>query len=183
MNPVYPSICTAGCNACVFEHACACASVHASVGRTVHVGARMCMHRRILPSLSPKSITTTLLPSLYPIHSFADVQHNDLNVYDPDAGAWTDLSAAISGTPPSPRDDHGFTSAGGKLYVHGGYGTRGERGAERAEGLGGVGAEAGRRDVSPRDWRRGGQVSRLARGRREGRRADEGAPSVRPSAG
>jgi hypothetical protein len=46
---------------------------------------------------------------------------NDLHVYDPAAGAWTDLSAALSGTPPSPREGHGFTSAGGKLYVHGGF--------------------------------------------------------------
>jgi hypothetical protein len=35
--------------------------------------------------------------------------------------AWTDLSAAASGTQaPSARWGHGFTSAGGKLYVHGG---------------------------------------------------------------
>jgi hypothetical protein len=68
-------------------------------------------------------------------------------VYDPAARAWTDLSAALSGTPPSPRTYHGFTSAGGKLYMHGGYGDSGERGAGRAEGVGIAGAEAGRRDV------------------------------------
>ena len=69
-------------------------------------------------------------------------------MYDPAAGAWTDLSAALSGTPPSSRGYHGFTSAGGKLYVHGGYGgDSGEGGAGRAEGVGMVGAEAGRRDV------------------------------------
>ena len=34
--------------------------------------------------------------------------------------AWTDLSAAASGTPPSVRMGHGFTPAGGKLFVHGG---------------------------------------------------------------
>ena len=34
--------------------------------------------------------------------------------------AWTNLSATASGAPPSPRDSHGFASAGGKLYVHGG---------------------------------------------------------------
>ena len=32
----------------------------------------------------------------------------------------TDLSDAASGIPPSARDSHGFTSAGGKLCVHGG---------------------------------------------------------------
>ena len=36
--------------------------------------------------------------------------------------AWTDLSAVASGTPPSARNGHGITSAGGKLYVHGGRG-------------------------------------------------------------
>ncbi len=45
---------------------------------------------------------------------------NDLHAYDPAAGGWTDLSTALSGTPPSPRDGHGLASAGGKLYVHGG---------------------------------------------------------------
>ena len=41
---------------------------------------------------------------------------------------WTDLSAAASGTPPSARYGHGFTSAGGKLYVHGGLSDNGEGG-------------------------------------------------------
>ena len=50
----------------------------------------------------------------------------DLHVYDPAAMAWTDLSATASGTPPSARMYHGFTSAGGKLYVHGGYDGSGE---------------------------------------------------------
>ena len=50
----------------------------------------------------------------------------DLLVYDPAAMAWTDLSASASGTPPSSRQSHGFTSAGGKLYVHGGLGDSGE---------------------------------------------------------
>ena len=35
--------------------------------------------------------------------------------------AWTDLSAAASGTPPEHRYYHGFTSASGRLYVHGGF--------------------------------------------------------------
>jgi hypothetical protein len=45
---------------------------------------------------------------------------NDLHMYDPIAKSWTDLSVPLSGTPASLRDSHGFTSAGGKLYVHGG---------------------------------------------------------------
>jgi hypothetical protein len=48
------------------------------------------------------------------------VTFQDLHVYESSARAWTDLSAAASGTPPSARYSHGFTSAGGKLYVHGG---------------------------------------------------------------
>ena len=45
----------------------------------------------------------------------------DLYVYDSVAMAWTDLSAAAAGTPPSARYGHGFTSAAGLLYVHGGF--------------------------------------------------------------
>ena len=44
----------------------------------------------------------------------------DLHAFDLGTGAWADLSAAASVTPPSPRAFHGFASAGGKLYVHGG---------------------------------------------------------------
>jgi hypothetical protein len=102
-------------------------------------------------------------------------------VYDPAAGAWTDLSAALSGTPPSLRTNNGFTSAGGKLYVHGGYGDGGEGGAGRVEGVGMVGGEAGRRNVLPRDRRRDGLAGMGQRGRRDGGRADEGAPCVRAS--
>ena len=36
------------------------------------------------------------------------------------AEAWTDLSTALGGTKANTRGEHGFTSAGGKLYVHGG---------------------------------------------------------------
>jgi N-acetylneuraminic acid mutarotase len=45
---------------------------------------------------------------------------NDLHAYDPAAEIWTDLSVPISGTKPTARFGHGFTSAGGKLYVFGG---------------------------------------------------------------
>ena len=44
----------------------------------------------------------------------------DLHVFDPVNEVWTSLSAAASGIPPTARAFHGFTSAGGKLYVHGG---------------------------------------------------------------
>ena len=55
---------------------------------------------------------------------FADLL-GDLLVYDPVAMAWTDLSAAASGTAPSPRCFHGFTAAQGRLYVHGGWDANG----------------------------------------------------------
>ena len=55
---------------------------------------------------------------------------NDLHEYDPATWAWEDLSAATSGAPPSVGGWHGFASAGGKLYVHGGacLGVMGARG-------------------------------------------------------
>ncbi len=56
---------------------------------------------------------------------------NNLHVYDPATAAWTDISTAINGTSPSPRYLHGFTSAGGKLYVHGGADAKGEGGLGR----------------------------------------------------
>jgi hypothetical protein len=102
-------------------------------------------------------------------------------VYHPADGAWTDLSAPLSGSPPSPRSGHGFTSASeGKLYVHGGEGNSGEIEAGRADVVGMVGAEAGRRDVLPRDRRRGGQAGMEQLGWRDGRRAEEGAPTHPP---
>ena len=50
----------------------------------------------------------------------------DLLVYDPASIAWTDLSAGASGTLPPPRFCHGFTAAGARLYVHGGFGEIGD---------------------------------------------------------
>jgi hypothetical protein len=47
---------------------------------------------------------------------------NDLYSFDPAFIAWNLLSAATVGTRPSAREGHGFTSSGGKLYLHGGYG-------------------------------------------------------------
>jgi N-acetylneuraminic acid mutarotase len=50
------------------------------------------------------------------------VLSNDFHVYNPATMTWFDLSSHALGTPPTARFQHGFTSAGGKLYVHGGYG-------------------------------------------------------------
>jgi hypothetical protein len=46
---------------------------------------------------------------------------SDLFSFDPATMAWTLLSAADDARRPSARDNHGFTSAGGLLYVHGGW--------------------------------------------------------------
>ena len=75
---------------------------------------------------SPNSVTRLLSTSPPLPFLSAGTLLQDLLVYDPAAMAWTDLSAAASGTPPSAREGHGFTSAGGKLYVHGGFGGSGE---------------------------------------------------------
>ncbi len=63
----------------------------------------------------------------------AGVQKNDLHVYNPASMTWFNLSGHAIGTPPSARFAHGFTSAGDKLYVHGGYDGSGES-AVREEG-------------------------------------------------
>ncbi len=47
---------------------------------------------------------------------------DDLYSFDPGSRIWT-LLAATSGQRPTPRFFHGFTSAGGALYVHGGRST------------------------------------------------------------
>ncbi len=53
-------------------------------------------------------------------------RNNDFHVYNPATMTWFDLSGHALGTPPTARSGHGFTSAGGKLYVHGGYDGSGE---------------------------------------------------------
>ena len=47
-------------------------------------------------------------------------------MFDPATMAWTDLTSNLSGSLPSPRAYHGFTAAGGRLYVHGGDGEYGD---------------------------------------------------------
>jgi hypothetical protein len=50
---------------------------------------------------------------------------DDLHAFDPATMNWTLLSAALDVPRPFARYGHGFTSAGGKLYVHGGFGYQG----------------------------------------------------------
>jgi hypothetical protein len=51
---------------------------------------------------------------------------DDLFAFDLAESTWIDLSIPHGGVPPEPRNSHGFAEAGGKLYVHGGLGTKGE---------------------------------------------------------
>ncbi len=63
---------------------------------------------------SPLALSHLLLLSLSP-------GPVDLHSFDPVNMSWTQLSST-NGDPPSWRMFHGFTSLGGKLYVHGGWG-------------------------------------------------------------
>ncbi len=69
-----------------------------------------------------------LLSSASPLHPLTPFptpsagRLDDLHAFDPATMNWTLLSAALDAPRPSARERHGFTSAGGKLYVHGGYG-------------------------------------------------------------
>jgi hypothetical protein len=152
---------------------CAACSVQTIIGyfsRPDGAGWRMLRQPAMRASAGAQpALRVTDAPPSRPRPSCADRLLIDLHMYDPAAGAWTDLSAALSGTPPSPRIGHGFTSAGGKLYVLGGC-DGGEGGAGRAEGVGMVGAEARRRDVLPRDRRRGEHWAGWQARRRAGRR-------------
>jgi hypothetical protein len=50
---------------------------------------------------------------------------NDHFSFDPVTTAWTLLSVAEDSARPSARGGHGFTSAGGKLFVHAGWDSSG----------------------------------------------------------
>ncbi len=52
---------------------------------------------------------------------------SDLYAFDPGTKVWTLVSVATDSAPaPTARLHHGFTSEGGKLYVHGGMGKSGK---------------------------------------------------------
>ncbi len=73
---------------------------------------------------------------------------DDLHSFDPATMTWTLLFAADdTGGRPSARTRHGFTSAGGRIYVHGGtyvtdYGYPGEPRAREVGVWGEAGANA-----------------------------------------
>jgi hypothetical protein len=72
------------------------------------------LFRCFLSPFIPLSALTTL-PPLPSAGNF-----DDLHSFDPATMIWTLLSAADDASRPSARRSHGFTSAGGLLYVHGG---------------------------------------------------------------
>ena len=49
-----------------------------------------------------------------------NVKFNDLLQFDPATMTWVDLTSSIRGTPPAPRDCHGFAALDGKVYIYGG---------------------------------------------------------------
>ena len=65
---------------------------------------------------------TLLVSFLAACPSLAD---QNLYSYDPYTKTWTLLSVANSDERPSMRSNHGFTSVGGILFVHGGSGAAG----------------------------------------------------------
>ncbi len=71
------------------------------------------MHLPLRPSTHSSPST-----ALRPPPSAGDL--GDLHSFDPATMTWTLLSPAYDPRRPSARRDHGFTSAGGLLYVHGG---------------------------------------------------------------
>ena len=56
--------------------------------------------------------------------------------------AWYDLSSHALGTPPTARETTCFTSAGGKLYLHGGFGIKPDGSAGDVASLSSVEAES-----------------------------------------
>ncbi len=58
----------------------------------------------------------SLLSLLHP----PSADYDDLFSFDPSTMVWARLSTAADDGRPSARSSHGFASAGGKLYVHGG---------------------------------------------------------------
>ncbi len=70
-------------------------------------------------SLSPPT------PPCSSLHSLSADKLGDIWEFDPATMAWTLLSATANSVRPSARHYHGFTSAEGKLFVHGGSGSNG----------------------------------------------------------
>ena len=86
------------------------------------------MHKRIIRRILRKrgkfKITKTRIKSAV-LPSRAGF-NDDFHMFDPASRVWTELTSDVSGSLPSPRGSHGFTAAGARLYVHGGWGENGD---------------------------------------------------------
>ncbi len=81
-------------------------------------------HSFLVLHLAVRAIPPCFRPSAGGSEQYLD----DLHSFDPATMTWAPLSDAMSGPRPSARGWHGFTSAGGKLYVHGGQDKSGASG-------------------------------------------------------
>jgi hypothetical protein len=77
-------------------------------------------------------LETRVLSGIIDLHPIAVVAGatNDLHVYNPASMTWFELPAQFPG---AARKSFGFTSAGGKLYVHGGQADIGELSRDQSE--------------------------------------------------
>ncbi len=75
-------------------------------------------------STIPRLLHIAVATHPYPTNPSAS-RFDGLHAFDPATMRWTLLSAVLDAPRPSARYGHGFTSAGGKLFVHGGYGIGG----------------------------------------------------------
>jgi hypothetical protein len=97
------------------------------------------------PSPTSDSPSHTFYATYHPLLSHVSTDDSDLDdmyAFDPATMTWTNLSVADNAGRPSARHDHGFTSAGGLLYVYGGYG----RSGESVEGVPPVELRKGKKD-------------------------------------
>ncbi len=106
-----------------------------------------------IPVQSRLLLTPPLLPDLCLLSSaeYAFNYLDDLHAFDPATMTWTLLSSVDDTGRPSARAGHGFTSAGGLLYVHGGYGGSGETDEGILKGF-----------EKPCQWRLGGDSMQAA---------------------
>jgi hypothetical protein len=96
---------------------------------TAHIRPALPFIRPLLPLFRwhpppPKNLRP--LPPQFSLSADRVVILDDLHSFDPATMIWTLLSAANDTLLPSARSGHGFTSAGGRLYVHGGYSYQGD---------------------------------------------------------
>ncbi len=89
-------------------------------------GARTALSFREKPPPLPfQQLVWHPVTALKPVSSAAYF-HADFYSFDPERGAWTEITDHLSGPRIPGRCGHGFAAAGGMLYVYGGSGEVGE---------------------------------------------------------